>query len=82
MLALRFRDGDYAFVYCEGRAIGAILAGDASHGGIRPRSKLLFSGEKLDFEVLRPSVVASRFGEEELKRLKGSFSVTGQKTCS
>ena len=70
MLALGLRKGEYAFVYNEGRPIGAILVRDANRNG---RFALGFSGEKLDFEILRPSLVESRFGPQELTRLIQHF---------
>jgi hypothetical protein len=70
MLSLRFSSDDYAFVYTDGRPIGAILAGETKG---RSQFSLLFSGEETDFEILRPRAVERRFGREELERLQLRF---------
>jgi hypothetical protein len=72
MLALTVSPGDYVFVYSQGRPLGAILVGDARGRG---RSPLLFCGRERDFEILRPSVVAHRYGSAELERLIDDFSL-------
>ena len=73
MLKLLFKREEYAFVYVQGRAVGAIRIGEVKSGGETPKVALLFSGSKSDFEVLRPSVVAFRYGEQELARLVREF---------
>jgi hypothetical protein len=73
VLALSFRGGEYAFVYHEGRPIGAIIAGDLNSAGEHPRRSIVFSGQRQDFEILRPNVVANRFGRQELERLIAVF---------
>jgi len=70
LLSLRFSRNDYAFVYSEGRPIGAILVGDTKGRG---QFSLLFSGRELDFEILRPRAVERRFGRQELERLQSQF---------
>jgi hypothetical protein len=70
MLSLQFSRDDYAFVYSEGRPIGAILIG-AIKG--RSRLSLLFGGQPTDFEILRPSAVEGRYGIDELERLRSRF---------
>lgn len=70
MLALGFREGEYAFVYHKGQPIGAIFVGEARGSG---RFALRFSGGKDEFEVLRPSLVERRFGPHELEKLTRSF---------
>ena len=75
MLAIGFKGGDYAFVYHEGRAIGAIMLGDAKPGSRESRAQILFSGRLHEFEVLRPSIVARRFGQRELERLVERFAL-------
>ncbi|MGO9112456.1 MAG: hypothetical protein ACLP9L_24765 [Thermoguttaceae bacterium] len=70
MLALRFATDDYAFVYSEGRPIGAIVVGETKG---RSQLSLLFSGRETDFEILRPQAVERRFGREELERLQSRF---------
>ena len=57
MLSLRFSTDDYAFVYTEGRPIGAILVGETKG---RTQFSLLFSGRETDFEILRPRAVERR----------------------
>ena len=64
MLALTFRGGEFAFVYHEGRPIGVVRLPDES-----PRTAVLFGGSKNGFEVLRPRLVAQRYGQQELERL-------------
>jgi len=70
MLSLRFSTDDYAFVYTEGRPIGAILVGETKG---RSQFSLLFSGQETDFEILRPRTVERRFGREELEKLQSRF---------
>ena len=70
MLSLRFSTDDYAFVFSEGRPIGAILAGETKG---RSQISLLFSGQEKDFEILRPRAVERRYGREELERLQSRF---------
>jgi hypothetical protein len=70
MLSLRFSRDDYAFVYTEGRPIGAILVGEIKG---RSQFSLLFSGREMDFEILRPQAVERRFGREELEKLQLRF---------
>ncbi len=70
MLSLRFSTDDYAFVYTEGRPIGAILVGETKG---RSQFSLLFSGQEVDFEILRPQAVERRFGREELEKLQSRF---------
>ncbi len=70
MLSLRFSTDDYAFVYTEGRPIGAILVGETKG---RSQLSLLFSGQEMDFEILRPRAVERRFGREELEKLQLLF---------
>jgi len=70
MLSLRFSRDDYAFVYTEGRPIGAILVGETKG---RSQFSLLFSGQEMDFEILRPRAVERRFGREELEKLELRF---------
>lgn len=70
MLSLRFSRDDYAFVYSEGRPIGAILVGETKN---RSQFSLLFSGGELDFEILRPRAVERRFGRQELEKLQSQF---------
>jgi hypothetical protein len=70
MLSLRFSTDDYAFVYTEGRPIGAILVGETKG---RSQFSLLFSGQEMDFEILRPRAVERRFGLEELEKLRTRF---------
>ena len=70
MLSLRFSRDDYAFVYSEGRPIGAILVGETKG---RSQFSLLFSGREIDFEILRPRAVERRFGRQELDRLQSRF---------
>jgi len=73
MLALTFREGDYAFVYHNGTAIGAILFGDERPPGRHFRVPVRFSGLKDDFEILRPKVVEHRYGKQELDKLAEQF---------
>lgn len=73
MLALRMRCGGYVFVYCRDVPIGAIRLGQAQSSG--SWYSLGFSGDERDFQILRPSVVARRFGEAELSRLVGRFGL-------
>jgi hypothetical protein len=68
-LVLSFRPEDFAFVYSGGRPIGAVAVGPASPA----RTALLFSGDRRDFEILRPAVVQSRFGRKVLERLIEQF---------
>jgi len=70
MLALRFGKDEFAFVFSAGRPIGAILVGDYKGKG---QFSLLFSGQQLDFEILRPRAVERRFGRQELERLCAQF---------
>ena len=70
MLSLRFSTDEYAFVYTDGRPIGAILVGEIKG---RSQLSLLFSGEAVDFEILRPRAVERRFGSEELEKLQSRF---------
>ena len=70
MLSLRFSRDDYAFVYTEGRPIGAILVGELKG---RSQFSLLFSGREFDFEILRPRAVERRFGRQELEKLELQF---------
>ena len=70
MLSLRFSTDDYAFVYTEGRPIGAILVGQIKG---HSQFSLLFSGQELDFEILRPQAIERRFGWEELEKLQLRF---------
>ncbi len=70
MLSLRFSTDDYAFVYTQGRPIGAILVGPTKG---RSQLSLLFSGQERDFEILRPQAVEQRFGREELDKLRARF---------
>jgi len=70
MLALRFSIDDYAFVYTDGRPIGAILVGDIRGRG---QLSLLFSGQARDFEILRPQAVERRYGPDELEKLRSRF---------
>jgi hypothetical protein len=70
MLALKFSQDEYAFVYTMGRPIGAILVGEKKGRG---QLSLLFSGSRTDFEVLRPQTVELRFGRDELTRLESQF---------
>ena len=70
MLSLRFSADDYAFVFTEGRPIGAILVGETRG---RSQFSLLFSGQEMDFEILRPRAVERRFGREELEKLQLRF---------
>jgi len=82
MLSLRFSTDDYAFVYTEGRPIGAILVGETKG---RSQFSLLFSGQETDFEILRPRTVERRFGREELEKLQSRFlrpSVMNHKRAS
>ena len=73
MLALTFREGDFAFVFHDGTAIGAILVGDERRVGKRLRVPVRFSGRKDDFEILRPKLVERRFGKQELDKLIEQF---------
>ena len=73
VLALCFKDRDFAFVYHDGEPIGAIFVGEISPRARSPKVSLLFSGRKSQFEVLRPSVVERRYGREELERLTELF---------
>lgn len=73
MLALSFRDGDYAFVYHAGIAIGAILFGDEKSGRRRVRMPVRFAGRKDTFEILRPQAVERRYGKQELEQLTEQF---------
>jgi len=75
MLALSFREGEYAFVFSGGCPIGAIVLGDMKGRG---RPLLLFSGAERQFQVLRPSVVRQRFGDAELERLEKLFLTQDQ----
>ena len=75
MLSLRFSTDDYAFVYTEGRPIGAILVGKTKG---RSQFSLLFSGREMDFEILRPQAVERRFGRQELERLRSRFFVSAR----
>ncbi len=70
MLSLRFSRDDYAFVYTEGRPIGAILVGETKGRG---QFSLLFSGRQADFEILRPRAVERRYGRQELDKLRSQF---------
>ncbi len=70
MLALRFAKDEYAFVYCDGRPIGAIVVGDMKGRG---QLSLLFAGRESEFQILRPRAVELRFGREELDRLRTQF---------
>jgi hypothetical protein len=70
MLALSFSDSDFAFIYSDGRPIGALLLGEIKGAG---RVKLRFAGDTIAFEVLRPSVVERRFGKAELVKLTERF---------
>jgi len=70
MLSLRFSRDDYAFVFTGGRPIGAILVGEIKG---RSQLSLSFSGEEMDFEILRASAVERRFGREELEKLQSRF---------
>ena len=70
MLSLRFSRDDYAFVYTEGRPIGAILVGETKGRG---QFSLLFSGREIDFEILRPRTVERRYGRQELEKLCSLF---------
>jgi len=79
MLSLRFSTDDYAFVYTQGRPIGAILVGEIKG---RNQLSLLFSGREMDFEILRPRVVERRFGREELEKLQSRFLQPNSKTAS
>ena len=54
----------------SGRPIGAILVGEIKG---RSQLSLLFSGQELDFEILRPRAVERRFGREELEKLQSRF---------
>jgi len=76
MLSLRFSRDDYAFVYSEGRPIGAILVGETKG---RSQFSLLFSGREIDFEILRPRTVERRFGRQELEKLRSQFLAFGPK---
>lgn len=79
MLAIRLRIGGYVFVYHQGSPIGAILIGQMSPS--RSWVSLLFSGDPHEFEILRPEVVARRYGEEELEKLVERFALwTSQST--
>lgn len=73
MLVLSFRDGDLAFVYSAGIAIGAIQFGDQKPGGKRFRIPVGFCGRNDEFEILRPSAVERRYGKQELERLTEQF---------
>jgi hypothetical protein len=77
MLSLRFSADDYAFVYTAGRPIGAILVGEIKG---RSQFSLLFSGQEMDFEILRPRAVEQRFGREELEKLQSQFLRPGTTT--
>jgi hypothetical protein len=81
MLSLRFSTDDYAFVYTNGRPIGAIVVGDIKGRG---QFSLLFSGQEADFEILRPRAVERRFGREELEKLQSQFlrADIGNRHCS
>ena len=70
MLSLRFSKDDYAFVYSEGRPIGAILVGETKGRG---QFSLLFSGREIEFQILRPRAVEHRFGRQELEKLQTQF---------
>ncbi len=70
MLSLRFSRDDYAFIYTEGRPIGAILVGETRG---RSQFSLLFSGPETEFEILRPQTVERRFGRQELEKLQSQF---------
>jgi hypothetical protein len=82
MLSLRFSKDDYAFVYTAGRPIGAILVGEIKG---RSQLSLVFSGQEMDFEILRPQVVERRFGREELEKLRSRFlsaaSMSANRAC-
>jgi hypothetical protein len=70
MLALGFRGGEYAFVYTRGKPIGVV--------GLAQRTlqaSILFGGSRDKFEVLRPNVVARRYGAAELERLIEMFAL-------
>ena len=79
MLSLRFSTDDYAFVYTDGRPIGAIRVGEIKG---RSQLSLLFSGQELDFEILRPQAVERRFGRQELEELRSRFLRFSPKTAS
>jgi hypothetical protein len=70
-LALGVPPGDYVFVFSHGRAIGAVLVGSCP--AKRRIPPLVFSGDKSDFEILRPSVVERLYGSGELQRLIQKF---------
>jgi hypothetical protein len=73
MLTLSFRDGDYAFVFYAGIAVGAMQYGDHKPGGKRSRLPVRFAGRKEEFEILRPSAVERRYGRQELEKLTDRF---------
>ncbi len=77
MLALRFAVGEYAFIYHEGTAIGAIRLSEVKPSSASPKVSVAFAGDRHGFEVLRPSVVERRFGREELERLHRQFALDG-----
>ena len=77
MLSLRFSRDDYAFVYTAGRPIGAILVGESKG---RSQFSLLFSGQEVDFEILRPKAIERRFGRRELEKLEAQFLRRGSIT--
>jgi hypothetical protein len=79
MLSLRFSTDDYAFVYTEGRPIGAILVGETKGRG---QFSLLFSGRETDFEILRPQAIERRFGRQELEKLRSRFLRFGPRNTS
>ena len=74
MLSLRFSRDDYAFVFTDGRPIGAIVVGEIKG---RSQLSLFFSGEEMDFEILRPQAVERRFGRDELEKLRSRFLCRG-----
>ena len=76
MLLLRIRRGGYAFVYHRGVAIGAILIGQMSGGP--SWVPILFSGTMQEFEILRPEVVARRYGEKETRDARREVRLVNQ----
>ena len=76
MLSLRFSRDDYAFVYTEGRPIGAILVGEIKGRG---QFSLLLLRRQADFEILRPRAVERRFGRQNWTNCDRSSSVSARK---
>jgi hypothetical protein len=73
-LTLSTRD-DCVFVFFGGRDIGVVRLGDVRPSTGRKKVTLLFAGAATEFEILRPGVIAKRFGPQELDRLRAKYGV-------